>query len=154
MSSRLLVLFAILWVCAVTSAHAHGVNWTKEKSDGAIVLAFEYSDGTQMAFAAVKVVDPDNRTFQTARTDRQGRFVLAGGKLQPVGEWLVSVNDGQGHVIRVPVQVKAQDGAIVVEEPPRSDIGLWPRALFGLSVIANLTIAILWFGGRRRKAKA
>lgn len=153
--ARLLVLLGIMWGCAVSTAQAHGVNWTQERPDnGMIVLAFEYSDGTNMAFAKVKVVDPDERTFQTARTDRLGRFALAGHNLQPAGEWLVSVNDGQGHVIRVPVQISAEQAPTLAPPPSQKEVPLWLRALFGLSLIANLTIAALWFARRRGATNA
>ncbi|WP_417781835.1 carboxypeptidase-like regulatory domain-containing protein [Terasakiella pusilla] len=150
---RLLGVLGILWGGVVSTAHAHGVNWTQDGPDGVIVLAFEYSDGTQMAFATVKVSDPDNRTFQSARTDRRGRFALAGHNLKPAGEWVVSVNDGQGHVMRVPLQISDQQTVTVAPAPARSEIGVWPRALFGLSLIANLTIVALWVSKRRRSAQ-
>lgn len=148
--ARLILLLTALWICVVSTAHAHGVNWTQERADGAIVLAFEYSDGTKMAFAKVKVVDPENRTFQSARTDRRGHFALAGDNLQPAGDWLVSVNDGQGHVLRVPLKISGEQTAPVAAPPQRSEIGLLWRALFGLSLIANLTVVAFWLGKRRR----
>ncbi len=81
---------------------AHGVEGVR--IEGGTGVATLYSDGTPMAFADVIVYAPDmpNEVFQEGMTDREGRFVFH----PPVtGKWLVEVDDGMGHALRMELDV-------------------------------------------------
>jgi len=63
----------------------------------ASTVDFEYSDGSPVSFAKVKIWSPDNDSieFQNGRTDTNGRFSFFP---DVDGVWRITVNDGMGHV--------------------------------------------------------
>jgi nickel transport protein len=95
-----------LALCFSLPASAHGVVWdySAKKSLG---LQFSYDDGTTMKYSEVNVFGPDDDTklTQIGRTDQNGYFAFI--PTDP-GKWVVTSNDGEGHLARAELSVAAE----------------------------------------------
>jgi len=122
--------------------HAHGVMGTV--GSGGVVVTAQYDTGETMSYARVKISAPSARlTFQSGRTDRNGRFCFfPDGQ----GNWEVIVDDEMGHRLEVIVPV---DGAKELKKDQQtggsaeSSLSRYERALMGISIIFGVFGTIL-----------
>jgi nickel transport protein len=131
---------ALLFMLMATPAQAHGVVWST--GIGATVVEYRYTTDEPMAYAAITVQGPgDTVTFQTGRTDRQGRFAFVPDH---DGPWIVTADDGMGHVSTATVPIEAGRTAITSPDPFMASAiheGWFLRTILGLSLIGNLGFA-------------
>ncbi|MBI3446966.1 MAG: carboxypeptidase regulatory-like domain-containing protein [Magnetospirillum sp.] len=131
-------------------ALAHGVVWSVNA--GASVVEFRYTTDEPMSYAAITVQGPgDTNSFQTGRTDPQGRFAFIPDR---DGAWTVTADDGMGHVSTATVPVEGGRTAIARPDPFMASAihdGWVLRTLLGLSLIGNLGLAVAAVAVRRRK---
>lgn len=127
-------------------ARAHGTGYRTRSEGTAVSLEFYYSGGDPMAFAEVRVFGPGDTDveFQNGRTDRSGGFSFHPDRS---GEWRVEVHDGRGHAVHAAVRVNEGGTPSLIENsssraPVSSE---WRDAVLGLSLIANLVLAIRAF---------
>jgi nickel transport protein len=87
-------------------AKAHGVVWDYSAKQS-LGLQFSYDDGTRMKYAEVNVFGPDDdaKLTQVGRTDQNGYFAFV--PTDP-GKWVVTSNDGEGHLARAELSVAAE----------------------------------------------
>jgi nickel transport protein len=94
-----------LAVFSVEQASAHAVIWdySPKKTVG---LEFSYDDGTPMAYSEIKVFGPDDlsKLSQMGRTDKNGSFAFIP---ETAGKWLVTSDDGNGHLAQAELAVGA-----------------------------------------------
>jgi hypothetical protein len=138
-----LVLLLLVPLGQPATVAAHGTRHMIEAVD-AVTVAFRYTDGTAMAFAAVEVRSPgpDERLVQTGRTDAAGRFAFVP---TATGDWQVAADDGQGHAETALVPVGPELVATSRASAPH-------RWLLFASLAANIFLAAtLW---HRRLAPA
>ncbi|MDR2461224.1 MAG: hypothetical protein LBE38_10695 [Deltaproteobacteria bacterium] len=102
-------LFTLLTICIFASSQilfAHGVEWDFSQKK-AYALQFTYDDGMAMSFSQIKVYGPDNleKLVQEGRTNEFGYFAFI-----PTGDghWLVTSDDGTGHLCRAEFDVKTE----------------------------------------------
>lgn len=122
---------------------AHGVEGVR--IEGGTGIAAMYSDGTPMAFAEVIVHAPDtsDKVFQEGLTDREGRFVF----YPPIhGQWVVQVDDGMGHVLRMELDVSDALEPLTVAPAKGSPLA---GAVTGVGVIFGLFGCWALWRGRR-----
>ena len=103
----------LYWIACIflisNSALAHGVQG-RISSQKAIMVESEYDDGEPMSYAAVEVYGPLGKiSFQTGRTDQNGRFLFFPDK---EGEWKVIINDGMGHKLVLKTNIDANSDLI------------------------------------------
>ncbi len=95
-----LLIAGLLFFCPLKT-DAHGVSGAA--APGGMAVSAAYSDGTPMSYARVKITAPDGGpTFQSGRTDRNGRFRFYPDGL---GTWTVVVDDEMGHRLEVLVPI-------------------------------------------------
>ena len=85
---------------------AHGLGVGVEIADQTVIVRSRYADGA-VPDADVRVYapgEPDDRPFQSGRTDRGGVFSFVPNA---AGAWRVFVDDGMGHYNEVEVTVGA-----------------------------------------------
>lgn len=156
------------------NAQAHGTgSRLLDGADPVRALYFHYSSGEPMAWVKIRVYGPgdEKMEFQSARTDKLGRFAFLPDR---TGPWRVEASDDEGHKAVAEVAVELPDpGAAKAGVGQQPGIGTeiqagassplpqtqaqgreqdpqWMRALLGVSLILNL------FAGaalvRRKKA--
>ncbi|MFH1036298.1 MAG: hypothetical protein V1806_17510, partial [Pseudomonadota bacterium] len=65
---------AVAWLLlAAGPALAHGVVLSQARGQAVLSIA-EYQGGEPMAFAKVRVLEPQGQTYQVGHADAQGRF--------------------------------------------------------------------------------
>ncbi len=102
--SALVKLSCCLFFAPMLAAHGLGVG--VEIADQTVIVRSRYADGA-VPDADVRVYapgEPDDRPFQSGRTDRGGVFSFVPNA---AGAWRVFVDDGMGHYNEVEVTVGA-----------------------------------------------
>lgn len=81
-----------------------------------VVFEVFFSNGSPMAFAAVKVFSPgdQNVPYQTGRTDAGGRFAFVPSS---EGMWRAEVDDGMGHKREISAEVRADQSLPLRKKP-------------------------------------
>jgi len=132
-------------------AYGHGVMGVLEAEGGIGVRAL-YDTGEPMSYAKVTVSAPESRyTFQSGRTDRNGRFRFAPDQ---EGVWRIVVDDEMGHRLEmeVPVGEDLLPGRYRSEgQAGGSSLGRYERALMGLSIIFGLFGVAAWWTRRKKR---
>lgn len=84
---------------------AHGITRTIEQGKSMVVTAL-YDDGEPISYASVKVFAPGKGDveYQNGRTDKNGRFAFVPSE---AGDWMVRLDDGNGHGFEEQVSVDA-----------------------------------------------
>jgi nickel transport protein len=119
-ASRIALASAIAFALALSlcpGASAHGVVWdySAKKTVG---LEFAYDDNTPMRYAEINVFGPDDETklSQIGRTDKNGYFAFIP---DADGKWVVTSNDGEGHLAKADLTVaSAASGEAAEAAPP------------------------------------
>jgi nickel transport protein len=129
--------FLTVFWAVPTLVHAHGVEGTVQ--EGGITLTALYDSGEPMSYAKVKIAAPRAElTFQSGRTDRNGRFCFFPDK---AGEWEVVVDDEMGHRLEVKVPVDEQLAWKEVGKPEGSNetvVSRYGKALMGVCILFGL----------------
>jgi nickel transport protein len=145
-ASRLLI--AALLLIGPLPAWAHGVRG--EYASGGMAVTATYSDGKPMSYARVDILAPGGGpTFQSGRTDRNGRFCFYPDK---PGQWTVVVNDEIGHRLELAIPISngldsvATNGGSHVEKATP----VWMSAAAGIGIILGLTGIFMAWRNRKR----
>lgn len=153
--------FTILWLCVTMgllamaeNVWAHGVRGRISAQSGLLVEA-EYDDGEPMSYASIEIFDSEEKlSFQTGRTDRNGRFLFYPDKM---GDWKVVVSDGMGHRLALKTDVdksralkgtNAQGDAIHY-----TYVSKCGAAVTGTAVIFGISGILFWWRARKRGTK-
>ncbi len=143
-------LLSILWT---TPALSHGVEMASGRGQSCW-LRVGYAGGEPMAFAKVKVINPQGQTHQAGNADALGHFAWLPDQ---EGQWSAVAEDGMGHRGEIslawaratPVPVASDAPG---ESPPQAT---WlARVSGGLSVIFWLSGLAFWWRGRRNRQGA
>lgn len=120
----------LLLGCAVFCV-AHGTGY--EVFEGGTCVRALYDDGSPMAFCDANVFAPgeDEEAYQAGTTDRNGCLAFVP---DTNGTWRVVVDDGMGHSVRAPVDVKA---GRMTGDARRLPMGRGPGMVIGLSLIVG-----------------
>jgi len=138
---------AFLWPGPLS---AHGVQG--QVAPGGLVVSAAYSDGEPMSYALVKVFAPEAElTFQTGRTDRNGRFCFFPDR---AGSWRMLVDDEMGHLLAMEMPVTE---TLHLERPEHavSGTGITSRfqgILVGISIIFGIFGIVCWLKSRGKSA--
>ena len=126
---------------------AHGVQG--KLSEGGLAAMAAYSDGTAMSYAKVRIKAPDTeRTFQSGRTDRNGRFCFWPDM---PGQWEIVVDDEMGHRLALTVPVDATPGnsaGLIENGNTARGLSTSAKVLMGLCVIFGLCGLVAWWKGK------
>ena len=152
----------LFWICLTASilmladiGRTHGVRG-RIGSETSILVEAEYDDGEPVSYAAVEVLDPEEKIpFQTGRTDRNGRFLFLPDK---PGEWKVVVNDEMGH--RVALKTTIDKSINLTEKGDQTDtngdhgfILKYEKALMGITIIFGICGFFFWWNGKKIRAE-
>ncbi len=104
---RMAALIAVIMLVPITIL-AHGITRTIDQGKSMVVTAL-YDDGEPISYASVKVFAPGKGDveYQNGRTDKNGRFAFVPSE---AGDWLVRLDDGNGHGFEEHVKVDADMG--------------------------------------------
>lgn len=140
-----LALLPVLAWASLQDARAHGTGSRLLPPETALrAVLFHYSTGEAMSWTAVRVFAPDGSEWVQARTDAAGVAAFAPDR---PGLWRLQARDEEGHQAEIEVPV---DSAAGTAQPDQEGPGaLWPRVALGLSLLANLFLALAL---RRRRA--
>lgn len=137
-----------------SDAHAHGTGYRLLDEATLAAIEFHYSGGEPMGYAEVLVFSPRDRRVehQNGRADKHGKFAFCPDM---PGAWLITANDGMGHLCEATVQV-SPGGFFGKAESPRgkSDYGLSAQGsktlkiIAGFSLIFNMACAAYFFHQR------
>lgn len=154
-----LVIFLLLVLAGPREAHAHGTASRVLEEAKMVAIEFSYSDGEPMRYAEVLVFSPEDQKVehQNARTDRHGRVAFCP---DTPGTWLITANDGMGHLSEARVEVDPGPLSQEAEQKPEiSDPGQpgpaskTLKTLFGLSLILNLALGVHFFYRRSNRTQ-
>lgn len=113
-------------------------------------MTAQYSDGEPMRYASVKILAPEaERTFQTGRTDQNGRFCFFPDR---PGVWRVTVDDKMGHLLELEVPV-TENLHLDRPDPALPETTVMPRlqgVLVGISIIFGMFGVVCWLKSRRK----
>lgn len=145
---RLTIYLSAIFFLLPFFTHAHGVKG--EVASGGIVVTAEYDTGEPMSYARAKILAPAAKlTFQSGRTDRNGRFCFFP---DIPGEWKVVVDDEMGHKLEVPVSVneaKQLKTDKKAEGLTNSPLSRYERAIMGICIIFGICGVFFWWRGKR-----
>ncbi len=136
---------AVLVLTLTTAALAHGMNYHLVDGTAAIGFRAAFTTGEAMCFCETEIFAPDEpESYASGLTDQEGRFFFQPDR---PGEWRAVVNGGMGHRLAFAFPV---DNAGHASRPQgdTGDVPLWIKAVFGLSLLANLFLGLGLF--RRR----
>ena len=142
----------MIWACPA-AVFGHGVGFRTIDDPGALVVEFYYSTGEPMAYAQVLVWSPedDKVEFQNGRTDKNGRFAFAPTQN---GAWRVEASDGRGHkaVAQCPVEKGTSEKPAPASAPGPAGVpgSKTIKFILSISLLANLTLALLLFARKKR----
>ncbi len=136
-------------------ANAHGVKWevSQIQAQGFI---FSYADGSTIKKADVKVFGPNDpqKLYQEGKTDKNGNFAFIPNSS---GAWILTANDGSGHLVTAKLSLKDEDLAKVQSETS-SEINMANQVesavkpyKMGVIVSILLNIALLALYFKRKK---
>lgn len=133
-----LALLPVLAWALPQSAQAHGTGSRLLPPEAPLrAVLFHYSTGEPMAWTTVRVFAPGGAEWVQARTDAAGVAAFAPDR---AGVWRLQARDEEGHQAEIEVAV---DSAVGAAQPGQEGAGaLWPRAALGLSLLANLALAL------------
>lgn len=144
-----LALLATWLFCLTPSpAEAHSVVMRQTQSQATLATT-EYAGGEPMAFAKVRVIDPQGNTYQVGNADALGRFAWLPDH---PGPWQVVMEDGMGHRGELTINTDQTDA--LQHAPPTGtlhDVPLLYRVMWGLSIIFCISGLTFWWSGRRRQ---
>lgn len=132
--------------------YAHGVQGTVE--NGGLVVTAQYDTGEAMSYAKVTISAPGAKlTFQTGRTDRNGRFCFFP---DIAGDWIVVVDDEMGHRwdVDIPVDeaMKLKTGSMAGKT--QRSLGQYEKVLIGIGIIFGVSGLFFWQLGMRVRRKS
>ncbi|MBI4799851.1 MAG: hypothetical protein HY794_14235 [Desulfarculus sp.] len=141
---------ALVWLFLTASpVTAHGVEMTSGTGQACWVRA-EYAGGEPMAFAKMKIINPQGQTHQVGHADGQGRFAWLPDQS---GNWGAVAEDGMGH--RGEITLEAGPDPATPPAPEGLGLGavpLWARALWGICLILGVAGALFyWKAARPRR---
>jgi nickel transport protein len=158
-SFLLLPLVVLILLRAPFDAWSHGTDYSLVKEANLAAIEFHYSDGEPMSYAEVLVFSPQDRQVehQNARTDRHGKFAFCP---DIPGAWLITANDGMGHLCEATVEV-SPEASSEKDDTPQGQTGSGHpvqgskilKIIAGLSLIFNLAFAAQSFHRRSIASK-
>ena len=153
------LLLASLAIGTAAPVPKHGIEVGFVLSAPSVIATCTYSDSEPVKDADVIVYRPGEEgwEYQRGRTDINGVFAFVP---DAAGEWKVEVDDGHGHrketLVTLTEEFFRSEGAVPAagENAGRMEIGfsdlpIWLRAAFGLSIIFG--IACLFYLVKVRK---
>jgi nickel transport protein len=125
---------------------AHDLDASFSIAAPAVVVRAAYGGSEPVPFAKVQIFAPASPTqeFQMGHTDRRGYFSFVP---ETGGNWLVVVDDEEGHRRELTVPVPA--GFRTDSEPAPAKASRFERALLGVALIFGLTGFLYGFKARR-----
>lgn len=140
MFQRSILIFLFLLLPAQAQAHALLAKNILVRPD-VVVMEFVYSGDEPAAFSAVKIFTPNNATveFQNGRTDARGRFAFSP---DTEGTWTAIVTDGMGHKVSHTLEIPVAEAGGVSLAPEQKEASMPLRIALGLSLIANIFMAL------------
>lgn len=137
-----LALLPVLAWASVPDAQAHGTGSRLLPRETVLrAVLFHYSTGDPMSWTGVRVFAPDGAEWVQARTDAAGVAAFAPDRS---GLWRIQARDEEGH--QAEAEVVVDSAATAASAPHSSGDGhgaLWPRVLLGLSLLANVFLALV-----------
>lgn len=139
------------------NAYAHGVGY-RQSALRSIPMDFFYSTGDTMACNEFEVWSPadDKFPWQEGRTDQEGHIAFMP---DCVGKWKVIVDSGDGHRAVAEIDIgedflnnaPADQGKVTVKpsEAAPHGINLLMRCLCGVSILFNISAAVLLYKGKK-----
>jgi hypothetical protein len=150
---KLIMILTLLFLFfTANSLLAHGVIW-EESSKRSYGVEFSYDDGSIMSFVEVKVFGPNDESlfYQTGRTNEFGTYAFIPSE---DGKWLVTADDGNGHLAKADIEVKtvaAGDNAVVAaptvnveREVQRAVSGATKPYKMFLVIVIFIALALAW----------
>jgi len=155
-----LSLLLIILIAGPSMARAHGTASRAVEAGNLAAVEFTYSDGEPMAYAEVQVFSPEDRKmeYQIGRTDKYGNFAFRPGVS---GEWLITADDGMGHLCRATVETGPGLSSLPGKEEDRGSEAAAPSVvgsrtigvIAGMSLILNMALLAQLFRQRAKRAK-
>ena len=133
-----LALLPVLAWASCVDARAHGTGSRALPPETPLrAVLFHYSTGEPMSWTGVRIFAPDGSEWVQARTDAAGVAAFAPDR---PGTWRLQARDEEGHQAEAEVPV---DKVAAPAKPAADGPGaLWPRVLLGLSLLANVFLAL------------
>ena len=155
-----LVLGILLLALGASQAQAHALYAAHTWQGSVALVQFAYAGGDQPTYAKVEVYSPADAKveFQNGRTDAQGRFAFMP---DAPGQWRIIMADNMGHRVEHAVEVSpdqspmqgaaknADKAAATVATPGVGGFSMPLRILLGLSLLANMALAVAVLRRRR-----
>lgn len=100
---RSLSVTLISFLCIVTDASAHGINFEISQRSPVVTVYAYFSRTSPVGDASVTIMAPGlDLPWQTGRTDKSGHFAFIPDQ---IGEWRIMVDDERGHRGRAMVTI-------------------------------------------------
>lgn len=153
---KIIVLHLLFLLCIIPQSFAHRVNFETRQHAPAVTVKAFFSRTAPLAGASVEIYAPDDKPFQTGRTDTDGNFAFIPNA---AGSWKVVIDDERGHTGNLtvsitgdffdtaeeaaapagPVQEPAAPAEIENDTAAAGGIPAFYRVIFGLLLIVSIT---------------
>ena len=159
-----LVLAILLLALGASQAQAHALYAAHTWQGSVALVQFAYAGGELPTYAKVEVYSPADAKveFQNGRTDAQGRFAFMP---DAPGQWRIIMADNMGHRVEHAVEVSvgqspgqstgqnagqnANNSVATGQTPGVGEFSMPLRMLLGLSLLANMALAVAVLRRRR-----